>query len=119
MRGTLPLRRQEERGEPAADRSYHARLSHKSDARGTALIGRNINNSEHRTFVRYLRTVADGPVEPAEACRTYHEDLGQAGCAWRARRQPHPQQRASSQTTPVGGRLTVRNARGEVRRPAG
>ncbi len=41
-----------------------------------ALFGRKINNSEHQlTFVRYLRAIADGQLDAAEACRAYHDDL--------------------------------------------
>ena len=45
-----------------------------------ALFGRKINNSEHQlTFVRYLRAIADGQVDAAEACRAYHDDLAKLG----------------------------------------
>ncbi len=41
-----------------------------------ALFGRKINRSEHQlTFVRYLRSIADGMIGAAEACRAYHADL--------------------------------------------
>ena len=41
-----------------------------------ALYGRKINSSEHQTtFVRYLRLIADGQIEPEEAVRAYHGDL--------------------------------------------
>jgi hypothetical protein len=54
------------------------------DARGhgarAALFGRKINRSEHQlTFVRHLRAVADGALESAEACRSYHTDLERLG----------------------------------------
>jgi hypothetical protein len=45
-----------------------------------ALFGRKINRSEHQsTFVRHLRAIADGEVGAAEACRSYHADLGRLG----------------------------------------
>lgn len=45
-----------------------------------ALFGRKINRSEHQlTFVRYLRAIADGALEAAEACRSYHADLERLG----------------------------------------
>jgi hypothetical protein len=41
-----------------------------------ALFGRKINTAEHQlTFVRYLRALADGQCEPAEAVRSYHGEL--------------------------------------------
>jgi hypothetical protein len=41
-----------------------------------ALFGRKINNAEHQlSFVKHLRALADGQVEPADAVRSYHEDL--------------------------------------------
>ena len=45
-----------------------------------ALFGRKINNSEHQlTFVRWLRAIANGEVDAAEACRAYHDDLAKLG----------------------------------------
>jgi hypothetical protein len=41
-----------------------------------ALFGRKINNAEHQlSFVKQLRALADGQVEPADAVRSYHDDL--------------------------------------------
>jgi hypothetical protein len=41
-----------------------------------ALFGRKINTSEHQlTFVRYLRMLADGVIEPEEAVKSYHGEL--------------------------------------------
>jgi hypothetical protein len=41
-----------------------------------ALFGRKINAAEHQpTFVRFLRAVADGEVDAAEAVRAYHGEL--------------------------------------------
>ena len=41
-----------------------------------ALFGRKINTSEHQlSFVKYLRRLADGEIEPVDAVRAYHADL--------------------------------------------
>ncbi len=41
-----------------------------------ALFGRKINTSEHQlTFVRHLRMLADGVIEPEEAVKAYHGEL--------------------------------------------
>src|SRR3954447_1400680 len=41
-----------------------------------ALFGRKINNCEHQlSFVKYLRAIADGQIEPEEAVRAYHGEL--------------------------------------------
>jgi hypothetical protein len=41
-----------------------------------ALFGRKINNAEDQlAFVRLLRAIADGDIEPQEAVRAYHGDL--------------------------------------------
>lgn len=45
-----------------------------------ALFGRKINNSEHQlTFVKFLRYLADGEVEPQQAVRDYHGELSNLG----------------------------------------
>jgi hypothetical protein len=45
-----------------------------------ALFGRKINAAEHQlTFVRYLRSIADGELDAAEAVRAYHADLARLG----------------------------------------
>jgi len=45
-----------------------------------ALFGRKIKDSEHPlTFVQYLRLIADGQMDAAEACRGYHADLRRLG----------------------------------------
>lgn len=45
-----------------------------------ALFGRKINNSEHQlSFVSYLRRLADGEIDPAEATKAYHGDLQKLG----------------------------------------
>jgi hypothetical protein len=41
-----------------------------------ALYGRMINQSEHQlSFIKHLRAIADGQLEPAEAVRSYHGAL--------------------------------------------
>lgn len=41
-----------------------------------ALFGRKINNAEHQlTFIKYLRAIADGQIEPGEAVGAYHGAL--------------------------------------------
>ncbi len=41
-----------------------------------ALFGRKINTCEHQlTFITYLRAIADGKIEAAEAVKAYHGDL--------------------------------------------
>ncbi len=43
-----------------------------------ALFGRKINQSEHQlSFVKILRAIADGQIEPEEAVRAYHGELQQ------------------------------------------
>jgi len=45
-----------------------------------ALFGRKINHSEHQlTFVRYLRAIADGQIDPGEAVKAYHGELQKLG----------------------------------------
>jgi len=45
-----------------------------------ALFGRKINNSEHQlTFVKFLRYLADGELEPEQAVRDYHGELSNLG----------------------------------------
>jgi len=45
-----------------------------------ALFGRKINQAENQLmFVRVLRALADGEIEPAEAVRDYHGQLQTAG----------------------------------------
>jgi hypothetical protein len=45
-----------------------------------ALFGRKINNSEHQlTFVKYLRSIADGQIAAEEAVKAYHGDLQRLG----------------------------------------
>jgi hypothetical protein len=45
-----------------------------------ALFGRKINNAEHQlAFVRHLRALADGQIEPPDAVRSYHGELENLG----------------------------------------
>ena len=45
-----------------------------------ALFGRKINNAEHQlTFVRFLRLIADGELQPEEAVKAYHGGLQKLG----------------------------------------
>ena len=45
-----------------------------------ALFGRKINSAEHQlTFVKYLRLLADGQIEPEEAVKAYHGELQTMG----------------------------------------
>lgn len=56
--------------------AFHMLWEAKKYGARAALYGRKINNAEHQTsFVKYLRLLADGEVEPAEAVRAYHADL--------------------------------------------
>ncbi len=41
-----------------------------------AIFGRKINTAEHQlSFIKHLRALADGHIEPAEAVRSYHSEL--------------------------------------------
>ena len=58
----------------------HARCSSCKEVRRlgarAALFGHKINASEHQlTCVRYLRLIADGELDPADAVRAHHADL--------------------------------------------
>ena len=45
-----------------------------------ALFGRKIKDSEHPlTFVSHLRLIADGELDAANACHSYHGELGRLG----------------------------------------
>ena len=47
-----------------------------------ALFGRKINNAENQLiFVRILRAIADGQLEPEQAVRDYHGQLQETGTA--------------------------------------
>ncbi len=56
--------------------AFHMLWEAKKHGARAALYGRKINNSEHQlTFIKYLRMLADGQIEPTEACKAYHGDL--------------------------------------------
>jgi hypothetical protein len=60
--------------------AFHMLWEAKKYGARVALYGRKINNSEHQlTFIQYLRLLADDQIEPAEAVRAYHADLGRLG----------------------------------------
>jgi glycine/D-amino acid oxidase-like deaminating enzyme len=45
-----------------------------------ALFGRKINLSESPLlFIRFLRSIADGQIDPREAVKAYHDELRQSG----------------------------------------
>ena len=45
-----------------------------------AIFGRKIKQAEHPLlFIRYLRAIADGELDAADACRSYHADLAPLG----------------------------------------
>lgn len=56
--------------------AFHMLWEAKKYGARAALYGRKINLAEHQlTFVRYLRVLADGELEPGEAVKAYHADL--------------------------------------------
>jgi hypothetical protein len=56
--------------------AFHMLWEAKSAGARAALYGRKINNSEHQlTFIRFLRLLADGQIEPVEAVKAYHGEL--------------------------------------------
>ena len=60
---------------PPTTRSSSCKEVRRLGARA-ALFGHKINASEHQlTFVRYLRLIADGELDPADAVRAHHADL--------------------------------------------
>jgi len=60
--------------------AFHMLWEAKKYGARVALYGRKINNAEDQlTFIKYLRLVADDEIEPAEAVRAYHNDLGKLG----------------------------------------
>ncbi len=47
-----------------------------------ALYGRMINHSEHQlTFIEHLRAIADDQLQPLEAVKSYHAQIGKLGIA--------------------------------------
>ena len=60
--------------------AFHMLCEAKKYGARAALYGRKINNAEHQpTFIHYLRRIADGQIQPAEAVRAYHSDLQSRG----------------------------------------
>ena len=60
--------------------AFHMLWEAKKYGARVALFGRKINSAEHQlTFVKYLRALADDQLQPAEAVRAYHSDLGKLG----------------------------------------
>ncbi len=60
--------------------AFHMLWEAKRYGARAALFGRKINLAEHQlSFVRYLRLLADGEIEPQEAVRAYHGDLAKLG----------------------------------------
>jgi hypothetical protein len=56
--------------------AFHLVWEAKKYGARAALFGRKINHAEHQlTFVKYLRAIADGQIDPEEAVRAYHADL--------------------------------------------
>ena len=56
--------------------AFHQLWEAKKHGARVALYGRMINNAEHQpTFIKHLRGLADGQLEPEEAVRSYHADL--------------------------------------------
>ena len=52
----------------------------RSTALASPCSAAEINSAEHQlTFVKYLRALADDQLQPAEAVRAYHSDLGKLG----------------------------------------
>jgi hypothetical protein len=57
--------------------AFHMLWEAKKYGARAALFGRKINNAEHQLmFVTHLRSLADGEMEPADAVRSYHGELG-------------------------------------------
>lgn len=60
--------------------AYHMLGEARRHGARAALYGRKINQAEDPlAFIRFLRAVADGEMEPAEAVRAYHGDLQARG----------------------------------------
>ncbi len=60
--------------------AFHMLWEAKQHGARAALFGRKINSAEHQiSFIRQLRDLADGKIEPADAVRTYHADLEELG----------------------------------------
>ncbi len=62
--------------------AFHMLWEAKKFGARAALFGRKINNAEHQpAFVKHLRVLADGCIEPADAVRSYHSELERLGIA--------------------------------------
>ncbi len=60
--------------------AFHMLWAAKQHGARAALFGRKINNAEHQlSFIRHLRALADGQIEPTDAVRTYHAELKDLG----------------------------------------
>lgn len=56
--------------------AFHQLWEARKHGARAALYGRMINNAQdQQSFIRHLRALADGQVEPEEAVRSYHADL--------------------------------------------
>lgn len=56
--------------------AFHQLWEARKHGARVALYGRMINQSEHQlTFIKHLRAIADGQLEPAEAVKSYHGAL--------------------------------------------
>ena len=56
--------------------AFHMLWEAKKYGAKVALYGRKINNAECQfTFIKYLRAIADGHIEPVEAVKAYHGEL--------------------------------------------
>jgi hypothetical protein len=56
--------------------AFHLLEDARRNGARAAFFGRKINQAEHQLeFVRHLRLIADGALDGAEACRSYHAEL--------------------------------------------
>jgi hypothetical protein len=56
--------------------AFHLLADARKHGARAALFGRKINRAEHQlSFIKFLRWVADGEIEPKEAVRAYHGEL--------------------------------------------
>jgi hypothetical protein len=56
--------------------AFHQLWEARKHGARVALYGRMINQSEHQlTFIKHLRAIADGQLEPMEAVKSYHGEL--------------------------------------------
>lgn len=60
--------------------AFHQLWEAKKYGARVALYGRMINHSEHQlTFIKHLRAIADGHMQPTDAVKSYHSELGKLG----------------------------------------